>query len=111
MRVTLLLEQLSARAHGARLELFALVVATLLVALRSPSTACVFVYDSLDFNDISTGNDRDSAVDSATRDSCGGTLVLLVAFVDELVTVQWRGARRTSSRSRSGTKRGDSASE
>jgi TRAP-type C4-dicarboxylate transport system permease small subunit len=89
IRVTLLLERLAPRGRR-RLELWALAVATLLAALFAYYSARL-AWQSYDFNDISTGNDATPLwIPQLTM--AIGTLVLLVAFVDELV-LALRGRR------------------
>jgi len=52
-------------------------------------------YQSWDFNDISTGNDA-TPLWLPQIGMALGTLVLLIAFVDELA-LEWRGERVTES--------------
>lgn len=89
IRVTLLLEHLGARAQRA-LELWALAVATLLAALFAFYSTRL-AWQSWQFNDISTGNDA-TPLWIPQLAMAAGTLVLLVALVDDLV-LEWRGAR------------------
>ena len=89
IRVTLLLEHLGAKAQRA-LELWALSVATLLAALFAFYSARL-AWQSWQFNDISTGNDA-TPLWIPQLAMAAGTLVLLVALVDDLV-LEWRGAR------------------
>ena len=89
IRVTLLLELLGAKAQRA-LELWALAVATLLAALFAFYSARL-AWQSWQFNDISTGNDA-TPLWIPQLAMAAGTLVLLVALVDDLV-LEWRGAR------------------
>lgn len=89
IRVTLLLEHLGAKAQRA-LELWALAVATLLAALFAFYSARL-AWQSWQFNDISTGNDA-TPLWIPQLAMAAGTLVLLVALVDDLV-LEWRGAR------------------
>lgn len=92
IRVSLVLEHVGARAHRG-LALFALAVAVLLAAaLAFYSTR--LAYQSWSFNDISTGNDA-TPLWIPQLAMAVGTLVLLVAFVDELV-LEWRGVRRVA---------------
>jgi len=92
IRVTLLLERLGgARRH--RLELFALIVATLLAAAFALYSVRL-AFQSFDFNDISTGNDATPLWIPQIAMALGA-VVLAVAFVDEL-WLEWRGARRTT---------------
>ena len=92
IRVTLILERLHAGARH-RLELFALAVATLLAGVFAAYSVRL-VYQSFDFNDISTGNDA-TPLWIPQIAMAFGALVLAIAFVDELV-LEWRGMRRTS---------------
>ena len=89
IRVTLLLEHVGAKAQRA-LELWALAVATLLAALFAFYSARL-AWQSWQFNDISTGNDA-TPLWIPQLAMAAGTLVLLVALVDDLV-LEWRGAR------------------
>lgn len=90
IRVTLVLEHVPPRAIRA-LELWSLAAATALAALFSFYSVRLAV-QSWQFNDISTGNDATPLwIPQLTM--AFGTLVLLVAFADELV-LEWRGARR-----------------
>jgi TRAP-type C4-dicarboxylate transport system permease small subunit len=89
IRVTLLLEHTGAKAQRA-LELWALAVATLLAALFAFYSARL-AWQSWQFNDISTGNDA-TPLWIPQLAMAAGTLVLLVALVDDLV-LEWRGAR------------------
>lgn len=89
IRVTLLLEHMGAKAQRA-LELWALAVATLLAALFAFYSARL-AWQSWQFNDISTGNDA-TPLWIPQLAMAAGTLVLLVALVDDLV-LEWRGAR------------------
>jgi len=95
IRVTLVLEHLGPAAQRA-LGRAALALATLLAALFAfYSTRLAF--QSWQFNDISTGNDATPLwIPQLTM--AAGTLVLLIAFVDELV-LDWTGRR---ARTRSG---------
>lgn len=92
IRVTLLIGALKGRARKA-LEVWALAAATALAALSAFYSGRL-VWQSHLFNDISTGND-------ATRlwipqlSMAVGTLILCIAFLDELV-LELRGRRRTT---------------
>ena len=90
IRVTLLLEHAAPPLRRA-LELAALAIATLLAAALAWYSVRL-AFQSWQFNDISTGNDATPLwipqIAMAT-----GTLVLLVALVDELI-LEWRGERR-----------------
>ena len=92
IRVTLLLSGLKGKVrHG--MEIWALAAAVALSAL-SAYYSCRLAWQSHVFNDISTGND-------ATRlwipqlSMAAGTLILCIAFIDELV-LEIRGQRRTA---------------
>ena len=91
IRVTLLLSSLKGKARRG-MEIWALAAACGLAALTA-FYSCRLVWQSHVFNDISTGND-------ATRlwipqlSMAAGTVILLIAFIDELV-LEVRGARRT----------------
>jgi len=92
IRVTLILERLREGTRH-RLELFALAVATLLAGVFAAYSVRL-VYQSFDFNDISTGNDA-TPLWIPQIAMAFGALVLAIAFVDELV-LEWRGLRRVS---------------
>jgi TRAP-type C4-dicarboxylate transport system permease small subunit len=91
IRVTLLLSSLTGKARRS-MEVWALAAACALAAL-SAFYSCRLVWQSHVFNDISTGND-------ATRlwipqlGMAAGTVILLIAFIDELV-LELRGQRRS----------------
>jgi TRAP-type C4-dicarboxylate transport system permease small subunit len=91
IRVTLLFSALKPVARH-RMEVWALAAATALAAL-SAFYSCRLAWQSHVFNDISTGND-------ATRlwipqlSMAVGTVILCIAFVDELV-LELRGRRTT----------------
>jgi len=89
IRVTLILEHLGPGAQRL-LELWALVVATLLSALFAYYSVRLS-WQSWDFHDISTGNDA-TPLWIPQLAMALGTTVLCIAFVDELV-LEWRGAR------------------
>ncbi len=89
IRVTLILEHLRPKPQRA-LELWALGVAALLSALFAYYSVRL-AWQSWDFNDISTGNDATPLwIPQLTM--ALGTVVLCIAFVDELV-LELRGAR------------------
>jgi TRAP-type C4-dicarboxylate transport system permease small subunit len=90
IRVTLVLEHVSARARRA-LELWALAAATVL-ALAFAWYSVHLTFQSWQFNDISTGNDA-TPLWIPQLAMALGTIVLAIAFVDELVR-EWRGVRR-----------------
>lgn len=93
IRVTLLLNALSPKAKKA-LELWSLSAAVLLSGLFC-FYSMKLAYQSWDFNDISTGNDA-TPLWIPQIGMAVGTLVLLVAFVDELV-LELLGKRVTGS--------------
>ena len=90
IRVSLLLERAGVRARRA-LELWALAVATLLAGAFAWYSVRLVV-QSWQFNDVSTGNDA-TPLWIPQLAMAIGTVVLLVAFVDELLG-EWRGTRR-----------------
>jgi TRAP-type C4-dicarboxylate transport system permease small subunit len=90
IRVTLLLSALSGGARRA-LELWALATASLLASL-SAFYACRLAWQSYAFHDISTGNDATPLWIPQIAFAVG-TLILAIAFVDELV-LALRGERR-----------------
>ena len=90
IRVTLVLEHAGPRARRA-LELWALAAATLLAAAFAWYSARL-TFQSWQFNDVSTGNDATPLWIPQLAMGLG-TLVLLVALVDELV-LEWRGQRK-----------------
>jgi TRAP-type C4-dicarboxylate transport system permease small subunit len=91
IRVSLVLEHAGVRArHG--LELWALAVATVLAGAFAWYSVRLSL-QSWQYRDISTGNDA-TPLWIPQLAMAAGTLVLLVAFVDELV-LEWRGTRRT----------------
>jgi TRAP-type C4-dicarboxylate transport system permease small subunit len=91
IRVTLVLEHAGPAARH-RMDLWALGVATLL-ALAFAWYSIRLAWQSYDFNDISTGNDA-TPLWIPQLAMALGAVVLLVAFIDELV-LEWRGERRT----------------
>ncbi len=93
IRVTLLLNAVPPRMKKA-LELWSLSVAVLLSGLFC-FYSIKLAYQSWDFNDISTGNDA-TPLWIPQIGMAVGTLVLLIAFVDELV-LEFLGQRVTSS--------------
>jgi len=89
IRVTLILEHLGAKAQRG-LELWALGAATLLAALFAYFSVRL-AFQSWQFNDVSTGNDATPLwIPQLTM--AVGTIVLLVAFVDDFV-LELRGKR------------------
>lgn len=91
IRVTLLVQALAGRARKA-IELWALAAASALAALFAWFSARL-VWQSYRFNDVSTSNDA-TPLWIPQLAMAAGTLVLLVAFVDELV-LELRGRRGT----------------
>ena len=89
IRVTLILEHLGPKAQRA-LELASLVVASLLAALFALYSVRL-AFQSWQFNDISTGNDA-TPLWIPQLAMGAGTVVLLIAFVDELA-LEWMGRR------------------
>ena len=90
IRVTLLLSALKGRARRG-LELWALAAAVALAGLLAVYSVRL-AWQSHTFNDISTGNDA-TPLWLPQLAMAAGTLILLIAFVDELV-LEWRGQRR-----------------
>ncbi|MDO9286593.1 MAG: TRAP transporter small permease [Aquabacterium sp.] len=90
IRVTLLLSALKGRAKRA-LELWALGAASALAGLLALYSVRL-AWQSHAFNDISTGNDA-TPLWLPQLAMAAGTLVLLVAFVDEWL-LEWRGQRQ-----------------
>ena len=89
IRVTLLLSVL--RGGGKRgVELWALGAATFLAGLAA-FYSCKLAWQSHVFNDISTSNDA-TPLWIPQLAMAAGNLILLVAFIDELV-LEWRGQR------------------
>ena len=93
IRVTLLVQALAGRARKA-IEVWALAAAALLAALFSFFSVRL-AWQSYTFNDISTANDA-TPLWIPQLAMAAGTLVLLVAFVDELV-LELRGERVAAS--------------
>jgi TRAP-type C4-dicarboxylate transport system permease small subunit len=93
IRVTLLMSSLHGRARRA-LEIWALAAAVLLAGL-SAFYACRLAWQSRVLNDVSTGNDA-TPLWIPQLSFALGSVVLLVAFVDELVLeLQGRRAHAT----------------
>ena len=90
IRVTLILQKLKGAARR-RLEIWSLVVATMLALLFAVYSVRL-AYQSWSFNDISTGNDA-TPLWIPQISMAVGTVVLLIAFVDELV-LEIRGRRK-----------------
>ena len=91
IRVTLLINSVPPAAKRV-LELWSLTAAVLLSGLFC-FYAIKLSYQSWDFHDISTGNDA-TPLWLPQIGMAAGALVLLIAFVDELV-LEWRGERPT----------------
>jgi TRAP-type C4-dicarboxylate transport system permease small subunit len=91
IRVTLLLGKLQGRARRA-MELWALAAASFLAGLFAFYSARL-VWQSHLFHDISTGNDA-TPLWMPQLAMAAGTLILAIAFVDELV-MALRGQRST----------------
>ena len=89
IRVSLVLEHIGTHARH-RLELFALAVASVL-AIVFAYFSVRLAYQSFDFHDISTGNDA-TPLWIPQLSMAVGTVVLAIAFVDELV-LEWQGKR------------------
>jgi TRAP-type C4-dicarboxylate transport system permease small subunit len=89
IRVTLLLSALKGRLRRG-LEIWALLAATALAGLSAFYSARL-VWQSQQFNDISTGNDA-TPLWIPQLGMALGTLILFIAFVDELV-LELRGQR------------------
>ncbi|MEK8049329.1 TRAP transporter small permease [Ideonella sp. DXS22W] len=89
IRVTLLLQALQGRARRA-LELWALAAATAL-ALLAAWYSVRLAWQSRVFNDVSTGNDA-TPLWIPQLAMAVGSVILVIAFVDELV-LEWRGER------------------
>jgi TRAP-type C4-dicarboxylate transport system permease small subunit len=93
IRVTLILQKVKGVAHH-RLEIWALGAATLL-ALLFAFYSVKLAYQSWAFNDISTGNDA-TPLWIPQISMAVGTIVLLIAFIDEFV-LELKGRRRQPS--------------
>jgi TRAP-type C4-dicarboxylate transport system permease small subunit len=92
IRVTLLLGRLRGGARRG-LELWALFASAALAVLSAFYSARL-VWQSRQFNDISTGNDA-TPLWMPQLAMAIGTAVLAIAFIDELV-LEWRGRRSTA---------------
>ena len=90
IRVTLILERLGAKARRG-MEIWSLAVATLLAGLFAVYSVRLS-FQSWQFNDISTANDA-TPLWIPQIAMAVGTVILLVAFVDELV-LELLGRRR-----------------
>jgi len=94
IRVTLLITALKGRSRRA-LELWALAVAVLL-SLLSAGYACRLSWQSYSFHDISTASDA-TPLWMPQLAMAAGTVILAIAFVDELVLeLQGRRAQGSS---------------
>ena len=87
IRVTLVLEHVSPRLRRG-FELWALAAATVL-AIAFAWYSVRLTFQSWQFNDISTGNDA-TPLWIPQLAMAAGTVILFIAFVDELV-LEWRG--------------------
>ena len=92
IRVTLVLNALRGRMRGA-LEVWSLAVATLLAGLAAAYSVRL-AWQSYAFHDISTANDA-TPLWLPQLPMAIGTVVLAIAFVDELV-LELRGRRRAA---------------
>ena len=90
IRVTLILQKLVGVAKH-RLELWSLAVASVLSALFA-AYSIRLAYNSWQFHDISTGNDA-TPLWIPQLAMAAGTLILLIAFADELV-LELQGRRK-----------------
>lgn len=93
IRVTLLLQALAPSTRH-KLELFSLAVAVLLSVLLAIFSVKL-CWQSLQFNDISTGNDATPLWIPQVAMAIG-TIILSIAFIDEFFA-EWRGTRRVAS--------------
>ncbi len=92
IRVTLILAHLSAASRHA-LELVALAIAAVLAALLAFYSTRLAL-DSWQFNDVSTASDA-TPLWIPQLAMAAGSIVLLLALVDELV-LEWQGRRRAT---------------
>lgn len=90
IRVELILQKAGPRLRRA-LQLWSYAAATLLAALFAVFSVRL-AWQSFEFDDISTANDA-TPLWIPQIAMAAGTIVLFVAFVDELV-IEWRGTRR-----------------
>lgn len=90
IRVTLLITALRGRLRRG-LEIWSLVVASLLASLLA-FYSCRLVWQSMMFNDISTGNDA-TPLWIPQLSMALGTVIFAIAFVDETV-LELRGRRQ-----------------
>ena len=92
IRVTLILERLTGTAHRA-LSLWTLCAGAVLAALFAWYSVRL-AWQSLDFNDISTGNDATPLwIPQSTM--AMGTVIFAIAMIDELL-LEIRGRRRAA---------------
>jgi TRAP-type C4-dicarboxylate transport system permease small subunit len=90
IRVTLILEHVGPRAN--RVLGFVSLVAALFLSALFAYYSVRLAFQSWQFNDVSTGNDATPLwIPQLTM--AAGTLVLMIAFADELV-LEWTGRRR-----------------
>ena len=92
IRVSLILEHVAAKSRRA-LELTSFAVATLLAGLFA-FYSIRLAFQSWQFNDISTGNDA-TPLWIPQLAMAAGTLIMLIAFADELV-LEWTGRREST---------------
>jgi TRAP-type C4-dicarboxylate transport system permease small subunit len=90
IRVTLVLDHLGTAARRG-LELWSLAAATLLSGLFALYSVRL-AFQSWEFNDVSTASDA-TPLWLPQLAMAAGTVILLIAFADELV-LEWRGRRR-----------------
>ncbi len=90
IRVELILQKAGPRLRRA-LQLWSYAAATLLAALFAVFSVRL-AWQSYAFNDVSTANDA-TPLWIPQLAMAAGTVVLFVAFIDELV-IEWRGLRR-----------------
>ena len=90
IRVSLVLEHVGVAAQRA-LELWSLAIATVL-AIAFAYFSARLAFQSWQFNDVSTANDA-TPLWIPQLAMAAGTIILAIAFVDELV-LEWRGERR-----------------
>ena len=92
IRVSLILEHVGTRWHRV-LELSSFAVATLLAGLFAFYSVRL-AFQSWQFNDVSTGNDA-TPLWIPQIAMAAGTLIMLIAFADELV-LEWNGRRESA---------------
>ena len=92
IRVSLILEHVGTKAQRV-LELTSFAVATLLAGLFA-FYSIRLAFQSWQFNDVSTGNDA-TPLWIPQIAMAAGTLIMLIAFADELV-LEWNGRRESA---------------